>query len=138
MDVKEFMAIPHRWAVGGVGGDDCTTFMGTWVLARTGIDPAAGIRGTYSTLAQAKEIVASYGGIAALGYAMLEPHGFRRVQTPQDGDIGIVSAVLGTAPENCIEGKIPGICYGPLWGVMSVRGPQMKALRFTGIAWRIA
>jgi len=138
MDLREFVAQPRGWAWGGVSGDDCTTFAGSWVLAHAGIDPAAGVRGTYSTAAEAKAIVDRFGGIAALGAAMLEPHGFRRVQAPLDGDVGIVSAVLGTDPENCADGLIPGICFGPLWAVMSARGPQVKALRFTGIAWRIA
>lgn len=154
MNVKEFLARPHVWEWSGRVADlridltdkkkrepmhaDCTIFPANWCWARTGIDPARALRGTYSTAAEAKAIVAGFGGIAVLGAAMLEPHGFRRVQTPIDGDIGIVSAVLGTDPENCVDGLIPGICFGPLWVVMSMRGPQAKKLASTGIAWRIA
>jgi len=138
MTVKEFCRLPHRWRWGGVAGEDCTTWAGSWVEAVTGRDPAAAIRGTYSTKEEANAIVDAAGGIAALVASCVEPMGIRRVQRPQDGDIGIVTAMTGFDADGAVVKEIPAIKFGPLWAVMSARGPMVKKLDWTGIAWRIA
>lgn len=137
-DIRRFVAEKPRWRWGGLFGEDCTTFVGSWVRQTTGIDPAAGIRGSYTTREEADAIVTRLGGIEKLGDAMLLPHSFCRVQHPIDGDIGIVLAPTGFDADGAIVKRIPGIKYGPLWAVMSARGPQVKYLEFTGAAWRIA
>ncbi|MFA1625235.1 hypothetical protein ACDY96_21335 [Rhizobium mongolense] len=47
MNIHEFLALPHRFLWGGMGGDDCVMFCASWVADQTGIDPAAHVRGTY-------------------------------------------------------------------------------------------
>lgn len=138
MKVMDFLARPHRWRWGGVGGEDCTTFTGSWVLAATGRDPCEGLRGAYATADEANAIVERFGGIEGLVGAKLQALDFMRVQQPVDGDVGIVTAMTGFCADGMIVKHIPGIKFGPLWAVMSARGPQVKALEFTGAAWRIA
>lgn len=138
MNVKEFIALPHRWRWGGVSGEDCTTFAGSWVARAIGRDPCADLRGTYSTKEEANAIVERFGGIEGLVGSKLAAVGCQRVQQPIDGDIGIVIAMTGFDAAGMSVKAIPGICFGPIWAVMSARGPMVKALEFTGAAWRIA
>lgn len=136
MDVIEFAQSKRRWAWGGIGGEDCSTFVGTWFATRSGQDPAASFRGTYDSREGAEAIIQEWGGIERLLAAHFEPLGGKRVQQVLDGDIGLVSTPAG------IEGDIrmkllPAIKWGPLWTLMGPRGAMTKALPFTGIAWRI-
>lgn len=135
MNVKDFLARPHRWQWGVC---DCTLFTADWASARTGRDPGEGLRGTYSTADEANAIIDRFGGIEGLICAKLGALGFMRVQRPIDGDIGIVRAMTGFNADRMVVKDIPGIKFGPLWAVMSARGPMVKALEFTGAAWRIA
>lgn len=142
MNLQEYLRLPHKWAWGGVGGHDCTTFCAAWVFETTGKSPAKGLRGTYDTPEGANAIVSAVGGIEALVGGRLEPLGFKRVQHPQQGDIGIVQCLTGFTYEGASVKQVPAICFGPctggyLWGVMSARGPQVKHLDHS-IVWRIA
>jgi hypothetical protein len=98
-----------------------------------GVDPAADLRGTYSTADEANATIARAGGIVALGAARLEPLGWRRVEATADGDIGIVAAISGV--DETLQ-EIPAIRFGPLWAVMGLRGAMVKKLDWTGVAWR--
>jgi hypothetical protein len=142
MNLHEFLRLPRGWAWGGVVGDDCTTFCASWVFEATGKDVSAGLRGTYDTAEAANAIVEDAGGIEAFVAARLAPMGFKRVQQPQEGDIGIVEGVTGFDLDGATIKSIPAICFGPchgghLWAVMSARGPQVKKLNHS-MAWRIA
>lgn len=136
MTPLDFAKRPHKWAWGGVGGEDCSTFVGSWFCARTGNDPAAPFRGTYDSREGAEAIIAAWGGIERLLGAHFEPLGARRVQKPADGDIGLVTATAGILGD-VAEKSLPGISWGPLWIVMGPRGAMIKALPFAGIAWRV-
>lgn len=73
---------PFAW-----GSQDCCLFPSDAVLAMTGHDPAADLRG-YTTLAQAVRIVKRLGGMRAIGASR-----FGAEITPllaQAGDIGLV------------------------------------------------
>jgi hypothetical protein len=142
MNLHEFLRLPRGWAWGGVCGDDCTTFCASWVFDATGKDVSAGLRGTYDTAEAANAIVEAAGGIEAFVAARLAPMGFKRVQQPQEGDIGIVEGLTGFDLDGANVKLIPAICFGPcagglLWAVMSARGPQVKKLNHS-MAWRIA
>jgi len=135
MNVKDFLARPHRWQWGVC---DCTLFTADWAAAKTGRDPGEGLRHTYSKADEANAIIDRFGGIEGLVGAKLGALGIMRVQRPIDGDIGIVRAMTGFNADGMVVKDIPGIKFGPLWAVMSARGPMVKALEFTGAAWRIA
>lgn len=144
--LEEFILLPRLWQWGGTpvsfnvdgqaklfAGEDCTTYAASWVKAISGVDPAADLRGTYSTAEEANAIVAGAGGIAGLVGGRIEPLGWHRVDDPGDGDIGIVAAVSGV---DGLLKEIPAIRFGPLWSVMSLRGSMTKRLDWTGVAWR--
>lgn len=146
MDLQTFIRLPRLWQWGGTTvtfnvdgtptpfpGEDCTTFVGSWARELCGVDPAADLRGTYATAEEANAVVAGAGGIVALGTSRLEPLGWRRVDQPADGDIGIVAAI--SAVDETLK-EIPAIRFGPLWAVMSLRGAMVKKLDWTGVAWR--
>lgn len=137
MNLIDFLHRPHHWGWGGNGFVDCTTFAGEWVIATTGKDPIGDLRGTYETAEEANAIVESSGGIELFIGSRLEPLGFCRTDQLQDGDIGIVRAFTGFEAGSIAVKEIPGIRFGPLWAVMSARGPMVKKLESTGAAWRI-
>lgn len=131
MTLRDFLFLPRKWAWGGVGGEDCTTFCASWVLEATGKDPSIGIRGTYATAEDANDILHRAGGVEAFVASRLESLGFRKTHDPIDGDIGIVTG-------ETVGGfkSLPAIRFGPLWAVMAPRGAVIKKLDHTA-AWRI-
>lgn len=146
MNVETFIRLPRLWQWGGTpvtfsvdgcptpfAGEDCTTYIASWVQAVSGVDPAADLRGTYWTAEDANAIVANAGGIVELVGGRIEPLGWRRAVEPKDGDIGIVAAVSGV---DGLLKEIPAIRFGPLWSVMAPRGSMTKKLDWTGVAWR--
>lgn len=137
MTLQEYIRLPHRWQWGGMGGDDCTTFVAGWVEIATGKDPADDLRGTYVDADGANAILRAAGGCEALVGSKLAPLGFVSTQAPQDGDVGIVSTITGFDATGAVVKEIPAIKFGPLWAVMSTRGPMVKHLEWTGVAWRI-
>ncbi|MER8532125.1 hypothetical protein NKH61_05135 [Mesorhizobium sp. M1005] len=137
MTLEQYIRQPHRWRWGGMGGEDCTTYCAAWVFEATGKDPAADLRGTYSTYEDAEAVLQAAGGVESLVAAKLGALGFQRVQQPQDGDIGIVRTLTGFDADGLVVRDIPGIKFGPLWAVMSARGQMAKKLDWTGVAWRI-
>jgi hypothetical protein len=106
-----------RWRYGYV---DCQMFAADWVLALTGKDPAADIRGTYSTAEEANALVASRNGCVALVHERLYPLGWKWIFSgPRDGDIGVIEV------ETAFDGKrrlIPAIHQDGLWLSKSLRG----------------
>lgn len=115
---------------------DCTVWNGDWVEKKTGYDPCATLRGTYGSAEEANAIIDAYGGLEGLLTAHLEPR-FHRASDVADGDVGIVTALTGFDASASFK-QIPAIKFGPLWGVMSARGPKVMKLDWSGIAWRIA
>jgi hypothetical protein len=146
MNLESFIRLPRLWQWGGTPvtrdvdghltpfpGEDCTTFTASWLRTLCGVDPAADLRGTYATAEEANAIVARAGGIVGLVGHRIEPLGWQRTDDPQDGAIGIVSAVSGV--DQTLK-DIPAIRFGPLWAVMGPRGAMVKKLDWTGVAWR--
>lgn len=117
MTLDEFLeaedALPFVYG-GNPGTVDCLMRCADWAAALTGKDPAAGWRGTYSTAAGAWRIVTRAGGMVAHVAGLLEPLGWRRTDTPDAGDIGVVLSAVS------IEGavvEIGAIRYGPRWSM---------------------
>ncbi len=133
MEIHEFLACQHRFRWGGMEGDDCTTFCASWVAARLGIDPAEEHRGAYRDAEGAHAIIDREGGLVALFGSRLEPLGFVRVETAQDGDIGVVVAPSG------IDGslvEVGAVAFGPLWATLAPSGVAAKKLEPVAI-WRM-
>ncbi|WP_320188234.1 DUF6950 family protein [Agrobacterium rosae] len=133
MTLQEFLALPHRFRWGGMGGDDCTTFCASWIERCTGTDPAASFRGSYRDAEGAARILAEGGGPVRFAARMIEPLGFVRIQHPHDGDVAVVTAPAG------IAGEITQICairFGPLWASLGPSGVVAKRLDYVA-AWRL-
>jgi hypothetical protein len=76
---------------GNRGGFDCTLFVADWGGEICGRDPAADLRGTYSTRDEARAIIEKARGFIPLMAVRLIPLGWRSVNDPRTGDIGVVS-----------------------------------------------
>lgn len=136
MDIFEFKSLPHRFRWGGMGGDDCMTFPARWAEEVTGIDPAEELRGTYRTREEAHAILDRFGGPLAFMDLHLSRIGARRVQQPQDGDIGLIRSQTfeaGTA----IDAELGAVRFGPVWlciqpgGIRSVLASHIACWRLT-------
>ncbi|MDX0759812.1 hypothetical protein GOD80_26170 [Sinorhizobium medicae] len=131
MTLQEFLSLPHQFRWGGIAGDDCTTFCGTWLHESVGVDPAEAYRGTYSTAEGAHGILSQAGGLVAFAAAALEPLGFVRTADLQDGDVGVVLAPAGMAAVK----EVCAIRFGPLWALLAPSGVIAKKLDHVA-AWR--
>ncbi|WP_322884279.1 hypothetical protein U8C35_09515 [Sinorhizobium medicae] len=131
MTLQEFLALPHQFRWGGVAGDDCTTFCGTWLCESVGVDPAEAYRGTYSTAEGAHDILAQAGGLVSFAAHAPEPLGFVRTVCLQDGDVGVVLAPAGMAGVK----EVCAIRFGPLWALLAPSGVIAKKLDHVA-AWR--
>jgi hypothetical protein len=63
---RERAAMPFAW-----GANDCCLFAADAVLAMTGVDHGAQLRGTYSTALGAARVLEEHGGVAGLATAAL-------------------------------------------------------------------
>lgn len=111
------------------GSADCLMSVCTYVLALTGVDPAAPWRGTYHDEAGAMAILRGGGGGLALLARNLPPAGMAMVNTPQRGDV--ICARFG-------EMEIAGLCLGNFCAFRMERGVVELRTSFVEIigAWR--
>lgn len=93
---------------------DCMIFPCDWMLAATGLDPAARWRGTYHTAREAQMIVRREGGMVAL-------------MAKGAQDIGAVGVNLSEAPTGAM-----GIVIAP-----TAKGPQEMGAIKTSIGWAV-
>lgn len=137
MNIHEFLDLPHRFRWGGIGGDDCTTFCATWIQNVTGIDPANELRGTYRTQEGAHEVLNRFGGLSSFMAHHLEHMGFKRVQNPIDGDVGIIKSFTPGGHLGVQTTLLSAIRFGPLWATLSPHGVARKKADFIS-AWRVS
>ncbi|MCV9965713.1 hypothetical protein OIU34_27975 [Pararhizobium sp. BT-229] len=114
MELRDFLALPHRFRWGGVDGDDCMTWCASWIRECIGVDPAAAVRGTYSTEEGAHRLLASRGGLVAYADSQLLPLGFTRTDSPKVGDVGVVST---TTPTGTTQSA--AINFSKTWAMLS-------------------
>lgn len=72
------------------GSCDCSLVMADWCRAARGVDPAASLRGRYSTAAGAMRHVLRLGGFEAMARSLMAGCGFATTQDPRPGDVGLV------------------------------------------------
>lgn len=136
MNIHEFLALPHRFRWGGVGGDDCMTFAASWAGHAIGIDPAADLRGTYRTRAEAHSIVDAHGGALRFMDRHLVGIGCKRVQQPETGDIGLVRMMTGDEDGGAIEAEVGAVRFGPMWASISPGGVVARRAEMVA-CWRL-
>lgn len=139
MDIHGFIRLPHRFRWGGIGGDDCMTFVGRWAEEVTGRDPVAELRGTYASRAQSIAVIADFGGYDRLIDERLRLCGARRLtlaEPHRDGDIGLVQVETADETGQPYLAHVGAIAFGPLWISIApggVRGTRARRIA----AWRL-
>lgn len=83
--LREMASRPFVW-----GRSDCCLAPSDWILARTGIDAAAPLRGRYGTAFGAFRHIAQRGGFEKMVADLMAAAGFCRTDTPQPGDVGVI------------------------------------------------
>lgn len=136
MDIHRFLALPHRFRWGGVGGEDCMTFPARWALESIGVDPAEELRGTYRTRLEAHAIVDRFGGAVSFMDRHLIPIGAKRIQQPETGDIALIKAMTGEGYSDQQETEIGAIRFGPVWACIHPGGVRTMPAEFIA-AWRL-
>jgi hypothetical protein len=114
-------ARPFEW-----GQQDCALFAADGVLACTGVDPAADLRGQYDSALTAMRVLELHGGLAGIAASRLGPEIAPALAQP--GDIGLV---INDGRE-CLA-----VCSGPMWLAPGASGllPMPAASAFC--AWRL-
>ena len=119
--IEERKPAPFVWGV-----NDCCLWPADAVLAMTGHDLAADLRGTYSTARGAASVLRYLGGLPeAIG------RGGREIPPlcAATGDVGIVTDG---------ERLVGAVCIGENWLVVAGRGLGLIPLMSARRAWRIA
>lgn len=113
---------PFAW-----GSNDCCLWAADAVLAMTGTDPAADLRGTYSTARGAASALRQVGGMAGAGArcgAEIPP------LCAATGDVGLVSSNG--------ERDAGAVCIGEQWLAVVRNGLGLVELTAARRAWRVA
>lgn len=76
----------HEW-----GTHDCGLRLADWIAVRTGIDPAASVRGTYHDR-ESFEACHGRGGLLRLAARLCARAGLKQTRTPCEGDIAVLAA----------------------------------------------
>lgn len=92
VSLADFLARAARTPF-ALGEFDCCLWLADWIALNRGIDPAAHLRGRYSTALGYRRLARKAGGMAALVGSCVEPAGLRLTGAPKPGDIGVVRAV---------------------------------------------
>lgn len=117
--VSEVHGLKFAW-----GKLDCCLWAAACVEAQTGVDHAAGIRGTYSSAGTAARVVKRMGGLRGIGRLAGAPVA---PLLAQHGDIGIVRS--GGKP-------VLALCAGPSWLVITSLGLINAPLGAATHCWR--
>lgn len=105
----EYLDRPMAWGV-----DDCSLLLADWWRANHGADPAAHLRGTYSSESEKAAIVDAAGGLVALVAEIASAAGARSSAANEDGSFGVIA--LGDRV------LVSGIRSGRFWAVRSETG----------------
>lgn len=119
------------------GRHDCCLFAADAVLAITGADPAAALRGTYGDVKGARRIVKRHGGsIERLAEAMAARHGWpeRPVAFARRGDLVLLEPAELLAPG---WPQVLGIVTGALAAAPGEAGLSFAPLGQARRAWSI-
>jgi hypothetical protein len=119
--VSQALLRPFEW-----GHHDCCLWAADAVLAQTGNDPAAAVRGTYSDAAGAMRVLRAQGGLrgaAARAGVEIAP------LLATTGDVGLVR---GTAR------ALLGVCAHDCWLVVTAAGLKVLPYRSALQAWRVS
>lgn len=112
---------PFAW-----GENDCCLFAADAVLAVTGHDPAADLRGTYATAEQAAQVLRRVGGVAGVAISRAGP--VVPVALAQPGDIGLLT--------QGVDHPALAVYGGTVWHAPGAAGLQSHLPAAVSRAWR--
>lgn len=119
--VAQRLRTPFAW-----GSHDCCLWAADCVLATTGHDPAADLRGTYTTALGAARVLSAIGGLPAAG-----ARGGPAIPplAAAVGDVGLVQH----------DGRdLMAVCAGSVWLAPAANGLAALPLSAATLAWRVA
>lgn len=108
------------------GVHDCCLWAADGVHAVTGHDPAAALRGAYSTDVEAYRIVRASGGLRGLGDSLGAPRIHPRAAMA--GDVGLVQGS---------KRVMAGVCVGEVWMVAATAGLLALPFEAARFAWGV-
>lgn len=116
----ERWARPFAW-----GSQDCALFAADCVLAVTGADPAADVRGTYSDANGAARVIRERGGLSEIAADRLGAE----ISPPlaQPGDVGLVMS----GGRQCLA-----VCSGDAWVAPGLDGLEYVPMNCAVTSWR--
>ena len=97
---------------------DCCFMAANWVLAATGVDPAADLRGRYTDARGAARLLRRWGGMDCMWRVHMALAGFNTTLSPVCGDVGVVRDLTGAL--------VAGIRAGRTWAVKASRGVVLE------------
>jgi hypothetical protein len=116
-------AAPFQWGV-----NDCLMFAADAVVACTGTDPAAELRGTYSDAMTARRMLEALGGTASICDDLFER--FQATGLARLGDVGLMAMPNGR--------EVAIVCGGNSWHAPAEEG-GLAGYPFDAVqvAWRV-
>lgn len=122
---------------------NCALWVADWILDATGADPARAMRGHAADADGWKAVLERAGGfVPVIGHAM-DCSGFERTQSPQRGDVAIVSVPIAKRDRMPVVGTVAAICLAPgsgtawpLFVLRSIVGLHYERFALVA-AWRI-
>lgn len=108
---------------------DCCMWVADWIAARTGIDPAADLRGAYTNAAGALRQVRRWGDFETMWRVHMALAGFNETRRPQEGDVGVVRDAAGQL--------VSAIRVGRMWAAKSRGGLCFEDFPMI-VAWSLA
>lgn len=109
--------------------DDCCFLAADWVWRRTGIDPAADLRGRYQDARGALRLIRRWGDFETMWRVHMALAGFNLTSEPQPGDVGVVR---DRADQIVAAIRTPGA-----WAMKAARGVLIEDVPML-CAWSLA
>lgn len=79
------------------GQRDCCLWVCDWIAQVRGVDPAASLRGTYSSKEECDALLAAHGGLGPLADDLAASAGLAVTADPSPGDVAMVETKIGPA-----------------------------------------
>lgn len=109
-------------------GADCCMFCADWVERVSGVDPAAHLRGAYTSAFGAARQIARFGDFETMWRVCMAVAGFVTTRTPQEGDVGVVLDAAGNT--------VSAIRFDDKWAAKSEGGIVVEDFRML-VAWSL-